>query len=63
MGAVQDKYGLVLVNSSDGRERLIAKDLKQGVFIADVAVPLGSVETVLKEYVEWGRKALLAAGG
>jgi len=63
MGAVQDKYGLVLVNSSDGRERLIAKDLKQDCFIADVAVPLGSVETVLKEFVEWGRKALLAGGG
>lgn len=59
MGAVQDKYGLVLVTSSEGLERLIAKDLRQDRFVADIVVPLGFVESVLCEYIAWG-KALLA---
>ncbi|QVL33841.1 hypothetical protein KIH39_08020 [Telmatocola sphagniphila] len=61
LGAIQDKYGLILVVSLEGLERVIVKDLRQEQFIADVSMPLGFVESVLNEYIEWGRTKLLAA--
>lgn len=60
MGAIQDKYGIVLVDTSEGSERVIAKDLSQGLFIADVSVPLCFVESVLLDYIEWGKTQLPA---
>ncbi len=60
MGVIQDKYGLVLVESTDGGERIIAKDLIQEQFIGDVLVSLGLVESVLRDYIEWGKTQLPA---
>lgn len=62
MGAVEDKYGLVLVGSSTDAERLIVKDLRKGIFLADVSLPFGFVESVLNVYIEWGRSQLRAEG-
>lgn len=61
MGAVHDKYGLILVVTSSGKERVIAKDLRKEVIVADISVPLGFVESVLSEYVEWGKSRWLPA--
>ena len=58
MGALRNKYGLVLVASSDGLERIVVKDLNQEQFIADVSLPLGTVESTLTQYIEWGRSRL-----
>ncbi|MBL8817441.1 MAG: hypothetical protein JNL58_15545 [Planctomyces sp.] len=63
MGAIQDKYGLILVATSNSLERVIAKDLRQELLIADVSVPVGFVESVLREFIEWGRTLLRAARG
>lgn len=59
LGAIQDRYGLVVIVSSEGLERVIARDLRLELFIADVSMPIGFVESVLSEYVEWGRTELL----
>lgn len=56
MGAIQDKYGLIIVASSDGTERVIAKDLKHEQIIADLSLPRGLFESVMREYAEWGRR-------
>ena len=61
MGAVHDKYGLILVVTSSGKERVIAKDLQKEVIVADISVPLGFVESVLSQYVEWGKSRWLPA--
>lgn len=58
MGALRNKYGLVLVASSDGMERIVVKDLNQEQFIADVFLPLGTVESTLTQYIAWGRSRL-----
>lgn len=58
MAAVRDRYGLVLVAASDGRERVLAKDLIQECFIAAVAVPSDFIESVLSDYIEWGQRQL-----
>jgi hypothetical protein len=63
MGAVQDKYGLILVATTEGLERVIVRDLRSDLFIADVWAPLGFAESVLNDYVKWGRSQLLPAGG
>ena len=59
MGAIEDKYGLVVVASSTTMERVIAKDLKQERMIVDVSLPIGFVETALNEYICWGTTQLL----
>jgi hypothetical protein len=63
MGAIRDRYGLILVASADGLERVLAKDLQQERFIADVSLPMGSVEAVLAQYIDWGRSRLQLAKG
>ncbi len=63
MGAVLDKYALILVVTTDGKERVIVKDLRSDLFVADVSVPLGFVESVLSEYVEWGQSLSVSARG
>lgn len=54
MGAVQDKYGLILFAASHSLERVIAKDLRKELYLADVSMPLGFAESAMCEYVEWG---------
>lgn len=63
MGAVQDKYGLILVAMTKGLERVIVRDLRRDLFIADVSAPLGFAESVLDDHVKWGRSQVLPAGG
>lgn len=55
MGATQDKFGLVIVASSEDAERIIAKDLREDQIIADVVVPFGFAESAGNAYIEWGR--------
>lgn len=55
MGAIQDKYGLVLVGSSSDSERIIVKDIRKHILLADVLLRFGFVESAVNAYSEWGR--------
>ena len=46
MGAVQDKYGLVLVGATCDVERVIVKDFRSNRIISDVSMPMGFAELV-----------------
>jgi len=61
MGAIHDRFGLIVVVTTGGKERVIVKDLRKECIIADISVPLGFVESVLSEYVEWGKSRWLPA--
>jgi len=63
MGATRDRFGLILVASPDGTDRLLAKDLNQNRFIADQTLPQGSVETLLSQYTAWATAQLQPATG
>jgi len=63
MGATRDRFGLILVASPDGTDRLLAKDLNQNRFIADQTLPQGSVETILSQYIAWATVQLQPATG
>jgi len=58
MGAIEDKYGLILVATQEGKERVVVKDLKQDQFVADVSITLGFIESTLGDYIAWGRSRL-----
>lgn len=55
MGATRDQYGLILVATTDGTDRLLAKDLNQNRLIADQPLPQGSVESTLSQYIAWAK--------
>ncbi len=55
MGAIEDKFGLILIDTVDGTERVIAKNLKNDQFVGDVILPLGTVESILTHYIAWGK--------
>jgi hypothetical protein len=63
MSAIHDKFGLILIASPGGFARIIAKDLRQELIIADVSMPQGFAEAVLCQYIQWGRSQLEAARG
>lgn len=54
MGAVQDQYGLILVQNTHSLSRVIVKDLIKSNILIDITFESGHVEHVLKSYVEWG---------
>ncbi len=58
MGAIEDKFGLILVTTKIGMERVIVKDLKKSLFLADISMPIGFVESILRDYIAWGRNQL-----
>ena len=53
MSALMDKYGMVLVASSDRQARLIIRDLRQDHLLWDCPLDFGEVEKVGKCYVDW----------
>jgi hypothetical protein len=63
MGAVEDKFGLILVATVDGTERVLAKNLKNDQFVGDEILPLGTVESILTQYIAWGKSQAQAFSG
>lgn len=63
MGAVEDKFGLILIATVDGTERLIAKNLKNEQFVGDEFLPLGTVQSTLTKYITWGQNLLREVRG
>jgi hypothetical protein len=59
MGAMYDKFGVVLVGFSRDVERILAKDLRHCKVLSDVRAPFGIIESVLSLYIEWGRSYLM----
>ena len=53
--SIYDKYGIVLVGCTNETERIIVKDLRSDIFLVDIQLPFGFVESALKDYVAWGR--------
>jgi len=63
MGALRDRFGLLLVATQDGQARILARDLVHNRFLADLLLPEGSAETTLTQYAAWARARLQPAPG
>ena len=65
--AITDHYGMVLVASTDGTQRVIvrqfdlSRDRTKGPIIVDVTLPHGCVELALGTYIEWALSQLATA--
>jgi hypothetical protein len=58
MGAIIDKYGIVLVSASFTESRLVVKDWIHKGAIFECRLPFGVVEQAGMEYVDWGIETL-----
>jgi hypothetical protein len=54
MGAVVDKYGIVVVRPSASGQRVIVKDLARSAIIIDITLPDGVIEAAGADYIAWG---------
>jgi hypothetical protein len=55
MGAIQDKFGVVVVEETSGQQRVIVKDLRAEMIAADVRLPNATVEEVGRQYICWAK--------
>ena len=53
MGAIQDKYGVLILQNSPNSDRIIVKDLNNGNFIVDILIKTRSVDNTLSDYITW----------
>jgi hypothetical protein len=51
--SLQDKYGIVVVCTSEELDRVIVRDLVQGTVMADAPIRTGYAETVLESFSAW----------
>ena len=58
MGAIDDKYGIVLLSNSFDFGRVIVKDLRVGTIIVDILISSGVVEEACREYITWGQQLM-----
>ena len=58
MGAIMDKYGIVLVATTETEARLIVKDLRRDVIDCDCMLRNGEVEDIGQAYWAWATDAL-----
>lgn len=58
LGAIEDLYGIVVVDVSDATSRIVVEDLRREKIIIDIDVPLGTVEAAGRAYVQWTRQRI-----
>ena len=58
MGALRDRFGILLVATQDGQARILARDLAHNRFNADLLLPEGLAETTLSQYAAWASERL-----
>lgn len=54
LGAISDRYGLVIVDISDKESRIIVKKFSGSEFVADQKIPSDEVNKVFQDYLNWG---------
>lgn len=59
MGAIVDKYGIVVVSPSAKESRIIVKDWTRNGSIWECSLPFGDVERIGWEYVDWANQVLI----
>ena len=52
MGAIVDKYGIVVVSPSAKESRIIVKDWSRNGVISEYSLPFGDVERIGWEYID-----------
>jgi hypothetical protein len=55
LGAISDKFGLVVVELPSREQRVVVKDFRAEMIAADVRLPEATVEEVGQQYIRWAR--------
>jgi len=58
MGAVVDRYGIVVVSFSCEIDRIVVKNLENNIIEKDISLAHGVIDSACTEYISWGRSKL-----